>query len=193
MAQVDREILLWLNSGAGKIAALDVLVEWLVSDYLVTAVLGLGLVAIWFGSAMSPARMERQIGVLTSLGAVGIANAAVLTINSYYFRDRPFAALDVTLLFYEPTDSSMPSNSAAAFFGLAAAVWGFDRRAGAILLAVAGLHAFLRVYAGVHYPSDIAVGAVIGVAAALAAYGLRRLLGPIPARAIRAARVLCVA
>ena len=193
MAQVERVIVLWLNSGAGKIAVLDSLAEWFVSDYLVTAFLGLSLVAIWFGSAMSPARLERQVGVLTALGAVGLANLTVITINSLYFRDRPFADLDVTLLFYQPTDSSMPSNSAATFVGLAAAVWGFDRGAGAILLAVAGLHAFLRVYAGVHYPSDIAVGATIGVAAALGAYGLRRLLGPIPARAIRAARVLCVA
>ena len=167
---------------------LDSLAEWFVSDYLVTAFLGLSLVAIWFGSAMSPARLERQVGVLTALGAVGLANLTVITINSLYFRDRPFADLDVTLLFYQPTDSSMPSNSAATFVGLAAVIWGFDRRAGAILLAVAGLHAFLRVYAGVHYPSDIAVGATIGVAAALGAYGLRRLLGPIPARAIRAAR-----
>ena len=193
MAQADRDILLWLNSGAGKIAVLDRLVEWLVSDYLVTSFLGLGLVAIWLGSAMSAGRLERQVGVLTALGAVGLANLAVMTINSIYFRDRPFADLDVTLLFYEPTDSSMPSNSAAAFIGLAASVWGFDRRAGAILLAVAGTHAFLRVYAGVHYPSDVLAGALIGVAAASAAYGLRHALGPIPAKVIRAARALCMA
>ena len=193
MAQVERDIVLWLNSGAGKVAALDRLVEWVVGDYLVTAVLGLSLVAIWFGSAMSEARIDRQMGVLTALGTVGLSNLAVATINSLYFRDRPFADLDVTLLFYRPTDSSMPSNSAATFVGLAVAVWGFDRRVGAVLLAVAGLHAFLRVYAGAHYPSDIAAGAMIGVAAALAAYGLRRLLGPIPAKAIRMARVLCVA
>ncbi len=193
MAQLDRDIVLWLNSGAGKFVVLDRLAEWMVSDYLVTVVLGLSLVAIWFGSAMSPARMEMQLGVLTALGAIGLANLVVITINSLYFRDRPFADLDVTLLFYRPTDSSMPSNSAAVFVGLAAAVWSFDRRVGTVLLAVAGLHGFLRVYSGVHYPSDIAVGAMIGVGAALGAYGLRRLLGPIPARAIRMARVLCVA
>lgn len=193
MAHLDREVVLWLNSGAGNIAALDRLAEWLVSDYLVTVVLGLSLVAIWFGSAGNAARIERQIGVLTALGALAVANLVVITINSLYFRDRPFADLDVTLLFYRPTDSSMPSNSAAAFVGLAATVWAFDRRAGTMLLAVAGVHAFLRVYAGVHYPSDIAVGAMIGIVAALAAYGLRRLLGPVPAIAIRAARVICVA
>ncbi len=193
MAEVDRGIALWLNSGAGNIAALDRLAEWMVSDYLVTVVLGLSLLAIWFGSAANAARIERQIGVLTALGALAIANLVVITVNALYFRDRPFADLDVTLLFYRPTDSSMPSNSAAAFVGLAAAVWAFDRRAGTVMLAVAGVHAFLRVYAGVHYPSDIAVGAMIGIAAALAAYGLRRLLGPVPAMAIKAARVICVA
>ncbi len=193
MSQADRAVLLWLNGAAGRVAPLDGLVEWLVSDYLITAFLGLSLVFIWFGVRDDSARMARQIGVLTALASVGLANAAVLTINSYYFRARPFEDLDVTLLFYRPTDSSMPSNSAATFIGLAAAVWWFDRRAGAVLLSAAGLHAFLRVYAGAHYPSDIAAGALIGVAAAFMAYRLRDLLEPILRMVIRAARVLCLA
>ena len=193
MAQIDRAILLWLNGGAGRVAPLDRLVEWLASDYLVTTFLGLGLVIIWFGTIDPAARMKRQIGVLTALGSVGLANLAVLIINGYHFRDRPFVDLDVTLLFYRPTDSSMPSNSAASFIGLAAAVWGFDRRAGAVLLAAAAAHAILRVYAGVHYPSDVVAGALIGVAAAFMAYRLRALLGRVPEMVIKAARVFCVA
>ena len=61
------------------------------------------------------------------------------------------------------------------------------------MLAVAAVHAFLRVYSGVHYPSDIIVGALIGVAGALAIYRLWGLLGPVPVLAIKVARILCLA
>jgi undecaprenyl-diphosphatase len=168
-------------------------VEWLVSDYLVTAALGLGLLALWFAGADGGTRLRYQLGVLTSLAGMALANWMVFIGNGIFLRPRPFMDLDVSLLFYRPTDSSMPSNSAAAFFALAAAVWGFNRRAGTAMLAVAAIHAFLRIYAGVHYPSDIIVGALIGVAGAVAAYWLRGLLGPLPVMAIKAARILCLA
>ena len=87
----------------------------------------------------------------------------------------------------------MPANSAAAFFGIASAIWWVHRRAGVVLLAVAGLHAFLRVYTGVHYPSDVVVGALIGVVGVASAYHLKGLVDPLPAMVVKAARILCLA
>jgi len=193
MARADEVVFLRINGWVGTFGPLDRLVEWLVSDYLVTAVLGLGLLALWFAGADGGTRLRYQLGVLTALAGMALANWMVFIGNDLFFRPRPFVDLDVSLLFYQPTDSSMPSNSAAAFFALAAAVWGFNRRAGTAMLAVAAIHAILRVYAGVHYPSDIIVGALIGVAGAFAAYRLRGLLGPVPVMAIKAARILCLA
>ena len=193
MASADEAIFLWINGGVDRLPALDRIVEWLVSDYLVTSILGLSLLVLWLTGASEDERLRRQVGVLVSLLGMGLASWAVFISNGIYFRDRPFLDLDVSLLFYQPTDSSMPSNSAAAFFGIAAGVFGFNRRAGAALLAIAGAHAFLRVYAGVHYPSDVLVGALIGVVAAFAAYRLWGLLGPLPTMAIKAARILCLA
>ena len=193
MAHTDEAVFLWINSWVGTLPAFDGLVEWLVSDYLVTSVLGLVLLALWFVGRDSMTRLRYQVGVLTALSAMALASWAVFISNGVYFRDRPFVDLEVSLLFYRPVDSTMPSNSAAAFIGLAAAVWGLNRRAGTVLLGLAGAHAFLRVYAGVHYPSDVIVGGLIGVAGALVAFKLRDLLGPIPTMVIKAARILCVA
>ena len=69
---------------------------------------------------------------------------------------------NVNLLFYRPTDSSLPSNPAAAGFSVAAAVWITHHWAGMAMLAVATLWSLVRVYYGVHYPLDIAAGAAAG-------------------------------
>ncbi|MDP6108368.1 MAG: phosphatase PAP2 family protein [Candidatus Brocadiia bacterium] len=193
MARADEAIFLWINGGVGRLPALDRLAEWLVSDYLVSSILGFSLLLLWFSGASEDDRLRRQLGVLVSLLGMALASWAVFVSNAIFFRDRPFVDLDVSLLFYQPTDPSMPANSAAAFFGLAAGVWGFNRRAGTALLAIAGAHAFLRIYAGVHYPSDVLVGALIGVVGAVGAYKLWGLLGPLPTMAIKAARILCLA
>ena len=167
--------------------------EWVVSDYLVPVGLVLTLLALWLVGVSRETRERHQIGVLVALSSMAVASGVVMLINSLYFRERPFVELDVSLLFYKPTDSSFPSNSAAASFAIAAGVWGANRRVGTALLGVAALYGFARVYAGVHYPLDIAGGAAIGITVALVVYKLKDLLEPIPTAVIRAARILCLA
>ena len=193
MANLDEAIFLRINGWVGSVPALDHLAGWLVSDYLASTVLGFSLVVLWLVGGDDETRTRRQVGVLLALTAMALASWLVFISNGIFFRDRPFVDLDVNLLFYEPSDSSMPANSAAAFFGLVSAVWWVYRRAGMALLAVAGLHAFLRVYTGVHYPSDVVVGALIGLVGAASAYRLKGLVDPLPTIAVKAARILCLA
>jgi len=59
--------------------------------------------------------------------------------------------------------SSFPSDHAALFFGLAAGIFSLSKKIGWFIL----LHAILivslpRLYLGIHYPTDIVVGAIIG-------------------------------
>ena len=193
MANLDEAIFLRINGWVGSVPALDHMVGWLVSDYLASTVLGFSLVVLWPAGRDDETRMRNQVGVLMALVGMALASWLVFISNGLFFRDRPFIDLDVNLLFYRPTDSSMPANSAAAFFGIASAIWWVHRRAGMALLAVAGLHAFLRVYTGVHYPSDVVVGALIGVVGVASAYHLKGLVDPLPAMAVKAARILCLA
>ena len=74
--------------------------------------------------------MRQQLGVFVALTSLALSNFAVFVINMYYFRPRPFVDLDINLLFYKPTDSSFPSNSVAAVFGIAFGVWGGEPQAG---------------------------------------------------------------
>jgi undecaprenyl-diphosphatase len=78
-------------------------------------------------------------------------------------------------------------------FGVATAVHASHPRLGKALYALAFLWGVSRVYAGVHYPTDIVGGACIGVAAALAARFLLRRLEIVPRLVLRTFRLLYVA
>jgi len=166
---------------------------WVVSDYLIPVCLALTLIGLWFVGSDRLTRQKHQIGVFVALSSMGFSSLAVFVINAVYFRPRPFAEHEVTRLFYPPTDSSFPANAVAATFGLAAAVWGVNRRVGTALLLGASLYGFSRVYAGVHYPLDIISGALIGITVTFLVFKLKDLLGPLPVWVIKVARILCLA
>ena len=193
MAYADEKVFLWINGWVGRVSVLDRVAEWVVSDYLVPVSLALALVGMWFVGRDRAVRQRHQIGVFVALTSMGCASLVVFTINAMYFRPRPFVDLDVTRLFYPPTDSSFPSNAIAAAFGLAAAVWGVNRPFGTLLLIGASLYGLARVYAGVHYPLDIIGGAVIGAVVAVIVLRLRGLVEPVTTRVIKVARILCLA
>jgi len=64
--------------------------------------------------------------------------------------------------------SSFPSDHAVLFFALSAGLLFISRKVGVIALAYTTLFiAFPRIYLGMHYPTDIIAGAVIGIIIAL--------------------------
>lgn len=65
------------------------------------------------------------------------------------------------------TSGSMPSAHAANCFAMAAILFLFYRRTIWFMVPFASAVAFSRVYCGVHYPSDVAAGAILG-----ATYGI---------------------
>ena len=194
MADADKALFAWINALAGRAPALDTAMGWIASDYIVPVCLGLALVAMWFIGRDAQERMRYQIGVFTALTALALSNLVVLISNAYFFRPRPFDGMeDVTLLFYRPTDSSFPSNSAAAAFAIAAVVWRINRRIGAAMFAAAAVYGFSRVYAGVHYPSDILGGIIIALVVTAFTLRLRDLLRPALVVAIKLARLFAIA
>ena len=193
MAHADEKVFHWINGLAGHVSLLDQIIKWVVSDYLIPVGLALALVGLWFAGSDMLTRQRHQIGLFVALSSMALSSWAVFIINGLYFRPRPFVDHDVYLLFYQPTDSSFPANPIAATFGIAAAVWGVNRRIGTVLLIAAGLYGFARVYAGVHYPLDIIAGALIGIVITFLVFKLRDLLEPLPTWVIKAARILCLA
>jgi undecaprenyl-diphosphatase len=145
----------------------------LVSDYVGPTVQVLGLLGFWFEGQSAARRRRNQRAVLRAAVALVLSGALVGLCNLLYFRDRPFRYQEVNLLFYYPTDSSFPSNSATVVFSIAVTIWLCNRRWGFPLLLLAGGFAVSRVYCGVHYPTDILAGFLLGAGTAwlLARYG----------------------
>jgi len=184
----DKALFLWINGLAGRFPLLDELLKGTANDYFIIVGSCLVLLALWFGTKDVRRREANQKAVICASGSLGIANGIVKICNCFYFRPRPFTELPANLLFYRPTDSSFPANSAAVAFAIATAIFLADRKAGSLLLFLAFLLGFSRIYVGVHYPSDILGGAAIGAATALLIFGLIRLLEPWPSRFLKLVR-----
>jgi undecaprenyl-diphosphatase len=64
--------------------------------------------------------------------------------------------------------SSFPSDQATYLFGIAAGFWLISKWWGLGFALFAVLGSMARVFLGIHYPSDILVGALLGIAGSLA-------------------------
>lgn len=82
-----------------------------------------------------------------------------------------------------PTSTSFPSGHSASAFAFATGVALEKPVVGVPLLGLASAVAYSRVYVGVHYPSDVLAGAVIGSGIAIATRNLWPVAPDAPARA----------
>lgn len=167
MSGLDSALFHALNGLAGRWPLLDGLARLIVNDYLAPTTLALMLVWLWFRGRAPMQRHRDTAAVLNAIAAQFAANVILKAVNLLYFRPRPFDAdPSVNLLFYRPWDSSFPSNPATFAFAVATAIYLSDRRLGRWALGVASLWTLARVICGVHYPSDILAGALLGSTAA---------------------------
>lgn len=162
MGSLDYGLFRLVNGLAGRYPPLDRLAQLLVNDYFLTTLMSLVLLALWFSGNTETRRKRNQLAVLRAVISLLLANLVLKGCNLVFSRPRPFTYNQVNLLFYHPSDSSLPSNPATMGFALAVAVWLHNRKAGCLLFALAILFAISRVYCGVHYPLDVIVGAGLG-------------------------------
>jgi membrane-associated phospholipid phosphatase len=92
-------------------------------------------------------------------GAIVLSEILSKIIN----RDRPFVAVPgVHLVIAHSADGGMPSHHVLFMVAVATAIYLRSKAAGTVLIALALISGIARVAAGIHYPSDIVVGAIIG-------------------------------
>ncbi len=116
--------------------------------------------------------LDRAHGAQFALAAViayGLEVPAFMALKNLIKRPRP-ADMDESLcVFLQPADRfSFPSGHTAAAFVMATLMGVFYPVAATVALAFAMLVGLSRVLLGVHYPSDIGAGALLGAVCALA-------------------------
>ena len=119
---------------------------------------------ICFGSA------RLRICTLLMVLVVALGDPLIIgTIRHAIGRERPCLALnDVVDRLGCTGTGSLPSAHAANCFAVAMMLFLFYRRTAWFMFPLAAAVAFSRVYCGVHYPSDVTIGAILGAGYAIA-------------------------
>jgi len=111
------------------------------------------------------------------LVTLAICQLAVALVNIGVGRPRPFEQLpDVTVLFYEPINSSFPAHPVATVVALGVVLWIVSHRLAGLVLFLGILLGLGRMIAGLWFPTDVLGGILIGVLSATAGgWALNRL------------------
>ena len=130
------------------------------------------LVALTFLAPWGARRSGRRSGAVLATASAGLALLLNQPISHLVDRTRPYLAhpAHAHLLIARSHDPSFPSDHATGAFALALGIWLYDRAMGTLMLVLAALLSFSRVYVGTHYPGDVVAGALIGMAVAGALY-----------------------
>lgn len=103
--------------------------------------------------------------VVQSAAAAILARLAIVELIRWLWpRTRPFVANNANLLFnYNSSAASFPSGHSAFYFAIATVVYFHNKKAGVFFFIASFLISLARVFAGIHWPSDILVGALVGI------------------------------
>lgn len=182
VTQLDRDLFVWVVEH-----------RWEPADWFfvaVTTVAQAGLVWIALAALLAYAA-GRPVLATTAVTAATVWTADLIAVGLKYAvdRDRPYLLLDqaAPLLRWDVSTSFPSGHAATAAAGATILAYLLGRWAVplAVLAVAVG---FSRIYIGVHYPSDVLVGAAIGAAVALVAVWLVRRLRPTSAGPRRSGR-----
>ena len=173
---IDAGIIEYINGFARHSIYFDALAHAFVNNYLFKSA---SLIALlywaWFQPvhAAAPAAAEegKRARILITLFAAVMAPTIARIIELVGpFRPRPMheEQLNLTLPYFMRQDvnldwSSFPSDTAALITPLALGLWLVSRRLGLLACAIVLLAMAARIYSGLHYPSDILGGALLGI------------------------------
>lgn len=172
--EVNITVMNWLSQFTAMSAPFNQIVHYVAGSNLFKGFPVMGLIWYFWFRDTDPKSGTRRIIIATLLGCVIAVFIARVANNLGPYQPRPFAnpalAHHVFIGLPAPESqalyiwSSFPSDHAALFFSLATGIFLISRTAGLLTyLYVLIFIALPRVYLGLHYPTDIFAGGVLGI------------------------------
>jgi undecaprenyl-diphosphatase len=124
---------------------------------------GLGWVAGGAALAMLGGPKGRRAGLATACASLAATYVVQVRVKPLFRRVRPFVNREARVVGIRPADHSFPSGHSASSFAAATALAFFYPKAAPLAYTLATGVGLSRVHLGVHFPSDAAVGGVIGI------------------------------
>ena len=158
MANWNRALFDAIYSFSHRSALLDALGVFL-AQYLAYI-----LVLVFLILVLSHPGRRRRLAYLFEGGLAIIVSRGILTelIRFVYPHQRPFQALEFRPLIVDNANS-FPSGHAAFFFALSYVIFTRNKKWGLFFFAASFVVCIARIYAGVHWPADIAGGILVGL------------------------------
>ncbi|MDO8560771.1 MAG: phosphatase PAP2 family protein [bacterium] len=171
----DIKIFFFLNNLAEQSPVFD----WLVIFF--AAYLQYILIALFLLFLAKVHSLQEKLHIFWVTAISVIISRLIITefIRFLYHRPRPFLVYQAHQLMAENA-YSFPSGHATFFFAFSTAIYCYNKRWGAWLYAASILMGLARVIAGVHYPSDILGGALIGIIIGYAVFRIAKTINKSP-------------
>lgn len=166
---LDDRLLVWANQFMGRCPEFDRAAAWALSTSVVKFA-PVMLVLCWFWFDRSPKQPRRRALVIDAvacgLAALVIGRALAFALP---FRLRPLSRPELNFVSDVETTirtwSAFPSDHAVMAIAFAASIYRLSPRAGLwVALHAAVVICLPRFYFGLHHPTDLIAGAVIGIA-----------------------------
>lgn len=134
-------------------------------------------IIMWFWPPYRRTRARRAVVYAVVSGVLALVISLIITHFAPY-RPRPFVLEPHTIhqLVSHSRDSSFPSDHAAGSFGFAVGLFFAGATDGILAIILAFVVAWARVFIGLHWPTDVLFGGLVGIVAGLIVLGLRRQL-----------------
>jgi membrane-associated phospholipid phosphatase len=164
----------WLAHYTSISPHFNLFIQYLESAYLFKGIPIMGLLLFFWFRDTDPKSNTRKLVIASFVGCLVAVFIARVANHLLPFQPRPSANLALPVLSYaglleQETQalfdwSSFPSDHAAMFFSLATGIFLISRSVGVFtFFYIAIFIALPRIYLGLHYPTDILAGAILGV------------------------------
>ena len=146
-----------INQFAGKSICLDSLGIFF-AEYL-----GYVLIADLFLFFLKNAKKYWPM-IVKAFAAAALARLGIVELIRFLWeKPRPFIENNVNLLLAHSASASFPSGHAAFFFALSTVIFLSNKKTGILFFIASFLISISRVFCGIHWPSDIIAGAIVGI------------------------------